>query len=64
MNQYEGAKLMDLFKGRDINKKKNDMYYLQSLSLQHERGFCHYVDLHNPRKMYSARLTLLKGIKY
>ena len=55
---------MGLFKGRDINKKtKKDMYYLQSLSLQHERGFCHYLDLSNPRKLIPHGDHLLKGCK-
>ena len=55
---------MGLFKGKDINKKtKKDMYYLQSLSLQHERGFCHYLDCPIHEKLIPQGDHSFKGCK-
>ena len=56
---------MGLFKGSEINMKtKKDMYYMQLLSLQHERGLCHYLDLSNPQKHIPQGDHLLNACKY
>ena len=34
-------------------KRKKDLYYLQSLSLQHDKILCHYPDLNSSTKAYA-----------
>ena len=42
MNELEQ---WDFFKEETLTRKRKDFYYLQSLSLKQERGFCYYFDL-------------------
>ena len=53
---YGGLAGMGLFRGRDINKKTTeDMYYLQSLQVQHDKFLCHHPYLSVSSKAYSSR---------
>ena len=55
---------MGLFRGRDISKKTTeDMYYLQSLQVQHDKFLCHHPYLSFPSKAYSSRRSPSKGLQ-
>ena len=46
-------------------KRKKDLYYLQSLSLQHHRDFCYYLDLFQIRKkVYRSAIIYLKVVSF
>jgi len=47
---------MGLPRGRNISKKTTeDLYYLQSLQVQHDKFLCHHPYLSLPSKAYSSR---------
>ncbi len=51
---------MELFQGRRIKKEAYvNMYYSESLSLQHDRYLCENSYLSNPKKTYSSRRPLI-----
>ena len=51
--------LMELFKGRKIEKEAyQNMYYMNSLSLQHDRYLCENNYLSNPKKTYLTKKPL------
>jgi hypothetical protein len=54
---YDGGLAgMGLSKGRDINKKTTeDLYYLQSLQVQHDKFLCHHPYLSLSSKAYSSK---------
>jgi len=50
---------MELFEGRKIEKEAyQSMYYMNSLSLQHDRYFCENNYLSNPKKTYPIKKPL------
>ena len=51
---------MKIFQARKIEKKAyENMYYMQSLSLQHNRYLCDNSYLYNPKKTYSSIRPLI-----
>ncbi len=58
--QSMGCLIVELFQGRRIKKEAyENMYYMQSLSLQHDRYLCDNTYLSNPKKTYSLRRPLI-----
>ena len=51
--------VVELFQGRRIKKESyENMYYMQSLSLQHNRYLCDNTYMSNPKKNYALRRPL------
>ena len=54
---------MGLSGGRDISKKTTeDMYYRQSLQVQHEKFLCHHPYLSVSSKTYTSRRSPCEGL--
>ena len=50
---------MELFEGRKIEKEAyQNMYYMNALSLQHDRYLCENIYLSNPKKTYLIKKPL------
>tara|TARA_Y100001933_G_C18908195_1_gene525539 strand:+ start:835 stop:990 length:156 start_codon:yes stop_codon:yes gene_type:complete len=50
---------MELFEGRPIEKEAyQNMYFMNALSLQHDRYFCENNYLSNPKKISFSRRPL------
>ena len=50
---------MNLFKGKRIKKEAyENMYYMQSLSIKHNRYLCENTYLSNPKKINTIRRPL------
>ena len=55
---------MGLSRGRNISKKTTeDLYYLQSLQVQHDKFLCHHPYLSLSSKAYSSRRSSYKGMQ-
>ena len=51
--------LVELFQGRKLKKESyENMYYMQSLSIQHNRYLCDNTYMSNPKKKYALRRPL------
>ena len=60
LKNHGGPSIMELFQGRRIKKEAyENMYYMQSLSLQHNRYLCDNTYLSNPKKTYSTSRPLI-----
>ena len=57
---------MGLFRGRDINKKTNkDLYYLQSLQVQHDQFLCYHPYFSvSSNSLFLKKERLAKGCRY
>jgi len=54
---------MELSRGRNISKKTTeDLYYLQSLQVQHDKFLCHHPYLSVSSKAYSSRWPSSEGL--